>query len=414
MATEQTIVVGGGLAGLIAAVALAKSGRQVTLFEQSRHLGGRAATTQRDGFSLNLGPHAVYAGGALCRTLREWNVAFSAKPPALSGGAFLAEHGRKFMFPYNTPRLLLTGALGAGDKLQAGKLIKKLLAAQDATGSMKDWLDGAGASGGARRLLEALVAVSTYTRDLAALSAPLGLRQVQLAFSSGVLYVDGGWQSLVAGLEAHARAAGVAIQTGVPVERVGAAWVQLADGRRLACETTVLAVPPEIVENLTGIRLTGCFPVRLASLDIGLRTVPRQAARFALGLDRVLYFSMHSAAAALAPPGGAMVHVAKYLANREEGSREELEQFADLLMPGWREQVAVARFLPGMVVTHALATVEGRPEVDALGLPGVAIAGDWVGNDAMLADAAASSALNAAKWLTASERISHGSFAGVR
>ena len=66
------------------------------------------------------------------------------------------------------------------------------------------------------------------------------------------------------------------------------------------------------------------------------------------------------------------------------------------VMPGWREQAEVVRYLPNLTVTHATAAPAGRPDVDALGLDGVAIAGDWVGPEAMLADAAVASALRAA------------------
>ena len=56
---QRYIVVGGGLAGLTAANALAAEGRKVVLLEQSEHLGGRAMTRQDRGYLLNLGPHAL-------------------------------------------------------------------------------------------------------------------------------------------------------------------------------------------------------------------------------------------------------------------------------------------------------------------------------------------------------------------
>jgi len=56
-------VVGGGVAGLAAAALIGRSGRKVRLFEQSHLLGGRAQTKEKDGFYLNIGPHALYRGG---------------------------------------------------------------------------------------------------------------------------------------------------------------------------------------------------------------------------------------------------------------------------------------------------------------------------------------------------------------
>jgi hypothetical protein len=108
---------------------------------------------------------------------------------------------------------------------------------------------------------------------------------------------------------------------------------------------------------------------------------------------------MHSAYASLAPAGGALIHLGKYLASNEDGTRGELEDLADLVLPGWRDRVKVARFLPNMIVSYAVPTCEGRPAVNAIPIPGVALAGDWVGNEAMLADAAVASALQAADFI---------------
>ena len=81
--------------------------------------------------------------------------------------------------------------------------------------------------------------------------------------------------------------------------------------------------------------------------------------------------------------------------------RAQLEGFADVLMPGWRDCVRHARFLPEMHVTQAVHGLEGRPDVDAI--DGVRIAGDWVGPEGMLSDAAVASGRRAARsWLATS------------
>jgi hypothetical protein len=76
-----------------------------------------------------------------------------------------------------------------------------------------------------------------------------------------------------------------------------------------------------------------------------------------------------------------------------------LESVADLVLPGWRSHVRVARFLPNMTVSYAVPTVNGRPDVNAIPIPGVALAGDWVGQESMLVDAAVASALEAAGFI---------------
>ena len=61
-------VVGGGLAGLAAAVAIAELGVHVELYEARRKLGGRAASF-RDAASGELVDHCQHVGMACCTNL---------------------------------------------------------------------------------------------------------------------------------------------------------------------------------------------------------------------------------------------------------------------------------------------------------------------------------------------------------
>ena len=114
---------------------------------------------------------------------------------------------------------------------------------------------------------------------------------------------------------------------------------------------------------------------------------------------------MHSAVADLAPAGGATIHAAKYL-NTKSGSsghrdEAELEECLDLLQPGWRDCVVKRRFMPRLLVSNTLVRASengarGRPSIHLPELPQVFLAGDWVGDTGMLADAALASAEAAA------------------
>src|SRR5215213_1426288 len=187
----------------------------------------------------------------------------------------------------------------------------------------------------------------------------------------------------------------------------------LSDKSQVAAKTVVIAAGPQDAYSLFNDNerpevlskvAKESKPVRMACLDIALSSLPDKNTLFALGVDRPLYFSVHSAIAKLAPEGGALVHVAKYLGTSiEPKPREdqpELEEFLDLLQPGWRQVLVKKRPLPNMVVSNALVTaadggVSGRPDTKIA--ENLYIVGDWVGKEGLLSNASAASAKHAAQ-----------------
>ena len=84
---SQITVVGGGLAGLTAAITCAEGGARVRLLEAHDALGGRARSI--DGpYKANLGPHALYSDGPLWRWLAERNLLPAHVRPPLGGARF--------------------------------------------------------------------------------------------------------------------------------------------------------------------------------------------------------------------------------------------------------------------------------------------------------------------------------------
>ena len=61
VSTSRVVVVGGGLAGISAALTLADAGLAVTLVERRPHLGGLTTSIERDGYSFDNGQH-VFLG----------------------------------------------------------------------------------------------------------------------------------------------------------------------------------------------------------------------------------------------------------------------------------------------------------------------------------------------------------------
>ncbi len=92
----QITIVGGGIAGLVAAIVCAEEGTKVRLVEAHERLGGRARST--DGpYKANLGPHAMYNDGAFWRWMRERDILPAYRNARLTGvrlrlGGALATH----------------------------------------------------------------------------------------------------------------------------------------------------------------------------------------------------------------------------------------------------------------------------------------------------------------------------------
>jgi hypothetical protein len=163
---------------------------------------------------------------------------------------------------------------------------------------------------------------------------------------------------------------------------------------------------PADVDSLAGTRFVSELPppIRVATLDIALRSLPNPNATVAFGADTAVYFSVHSAVAALAPAGGAMIHASKYLRPGETAGRHEeieLETLMDTMQPAWKDRLVLKQYLPSLTVAHAEVTaaqggIIGRPPSRVAGFDNVCIAGDWVGSRGQLSDAAAASAMDAA------------------
>jgi phytoene dehydrogenase-like protein len=408
-------VIGGGVAGLTAAALLGQAGVPVVLLEKAAAPGGRAITRNHHGFSFNLGPHALYRAGVLHHTLKSLGVAVRGNVPGGNGGYALLGRQRHTL-PTGFASLLTTGLLTFGGKFELARFQARLghldiTAAQgDTIGS---WLESHVGDPMVRQLVMMLARVSTFTNDPDHQSAGATLEQLRLAVSGNVLYVDGGWQTIVDALRARAAASGVRLVTDAPavaLERDNDRTVdavRLADGRVIRTSGVIIAAAPVDVDALAATEFASALPpaVRMATLDVALRSLPNPRATVAFGVDTPVYFSVHSAVATLAPQGGAMIHVSKYLRPGETAGRvdeSELETLMDMMQQGWRDRLVFKRFLPSLTVAHAEVTaaqggVAGRPPTSVPAFDNVCIAGDWVGPKGQLSDAAAASATDAAR-----------------
>src|SRR5436190_1670253 len=154
---DRVTIVGGGVAGLAAAIYLARQGRIVTLFERRPNLGGRAVTSLRFGYRFNLGPHAVYRNGASSLIYRELGIPIRGGVAPRSGVALL--EGQRYRLPGSPMAALASNLLPMAGKMEAMSFAFRNRIgdpAKFAGITFREWLDDFVSDPALRRLIEAL------------------------------------------------------------------------------------------------------------------------------------------------------------------------------------------------------------------------------------------------------------------
>ncbi len=392
----DVIVVGGGLAGLTAGATAAKAGARVMVLE-AHGTGGRARTVQREGFTFNMGAHALYAGGVGARVLRDLGVTpRGAAPPLARYRALVGEETH--LLPTGAGTLMRTGAVSARGKSQLARLLGGLSHMKPAglsKTSVAEWIAGLRLRPDAEALVRALIRLGTYTADVDQFSADAAVAQLQLAAKGGVLYLHGGWQQLI-----DALAGPLDLRTGAEVLGVDRASdgvdVLTGEGTLTARQVVLATGGPEAIRRLLPADPAWGElgePLTAACLDVGTNIIPETG--YVLSLDDPTYVTVQSPPAHMCPDGQAVVAAIRYGARSADQDRPQLERL--LVRAGIPPQAVVTRrFLARMTVAGALPRavsggLGGRPTVVDTGLPGVTMAGDWVGPDGLLGDAALAS-----------------------
>ncbi len=194
-------MVGAGLAGLTAATTARQAGLPVIVLE-AHAPGGRAKTTEREGFTLNMGAHALYRGGPGMAVLTSLGIVPDGVAPPLADYQALVGD-RRHALPAGPSSLLRTGALGARSKAQLIRVLGRLPRVRShelAHISVTEWLAGQRLRPDADPVVRALLRLATYTDDTDRFSADAAVSQLQMANRAGVLYLHGGWSPLLASL----------------------------------------------------------------------------------------------------------------------------------------------------------------------------------------------------------------------
>ncbi|GAA4642640.1 phytoene desaturase family protein [Gordonia humi] len=132
----DAIVIGAGAGGLFAAARLAKSGYRTLVVEQLDKVGGRASTTEIDGFKVNDGAIVIELGGITEETCAEVGAEFDIREP---NPPILYRIGNKDVDVTGGGWGLLLGKLTR----QGAKLVKGIGAARNDSGLPEDELSTA-------------------------------------------------------------------------------------------------------------------------------------------------------------------------------------------------------------------------------------------------------------------------------
>lgn len=377
---QEITIIGGGLAGLTAAISCAEAGAPVELLEAHDELGGRARSTPGP-YKANLGPHALLSGSPFWRWLGEQNVLPPHARPPLSGV--------RFRWQDDIRRVPAVGAAVAALRLRGRSAPVDL--------DFRSWATERVGPEAADALARS-AGILTYHHDPGELSAAFvwePLVRGLLSAPPAARYPIGGWSAIVERMRARALALGVRIRVGARVQELPAGPVivatELADARELLADDTL--------HWLSG---------KAVCLDLALRH--RRGDPFVVvDLQETGWVERYTAAdRSLAPEGEELIQAQMPIRPGETAGAAagRLERLLDASFVGWRERETWRRRQVMDGRTGALdppgKSWRDRPAVDRGN--GVFLAGDMVAAPGCLSEIAWASAIEASRLAVAAAR----------
>ncbi|MFE5816773.1 FAD-dependent oxidoreductase [Streptomyces sp. NPDC056479] len=373
---HRITVIGGGFAGLTAAITAAEAGAKVTVYEAHHTLGGRARTTEGP-YRTNEGPHALYSGGPHWVWLKQRDLIGPLAPiPPLEAARLRLRH---------------RGVLRRTPPFAMLKLLRPALPQAPVDVDFMTWATGIAGEEGARAAAH-YSAVALFHHDPGALSAAFVRERLRRAtkLPPEAHYPVGGWANLIDRMAARAWNLGVRMET---LSRVDSLDGLTTDA------PVVVATSLDAARRLLKDAALTWTSGRTALIDLAVRT--RRGDAFVVSdLDETGWLERFTAQdRSLAPAGEQLIQgqipIAPHQSRADGIARAE--QLLDLGFPGWRERVtwrneAVANGRTGAVDLPGTSWRD-RPAVDRG--DGVYLAGDQVAAPGVLSEVSFNSALTA-------------------
>lgn len=366
---DQVTVVGGGIAGLVAAIKCRQQGRDVVLLEATGKLGGRARNA--DGpYKANYGPHALYGDGAFYQWMRaEKLLPRLARPSATRFRLRIDGRIKRTSFPLVAAALKLRGQAPADTDYRSW-------ARQHASEQAAEAAIG-------------FVSLPTFHHDPGELSAAFCQERFRrlIVHSAKVRYAVGGWSQIVENLAQRATDLGVKIQTNSRVTD-------------LPESPLILAVPLSAARALLADRALSSPGARAVLLDVAFKA-PQRAPNAVLDLTERLYISRTSGPdRTLTPDGEDLIQASAGVRPGEtvEQTTQRIEAAMDAGFPGWRtgetwRRRSLAEDASG-AIDRPGTTWRNRPAIDQG--DGIYLIGDSVAAPGLLSEVSYESASQAA------------------
>ncbi|NWQ41734.1 NAD(P)/FAD-dependent oxidoreductase [Bacillus sp. EB106-08-02-XG196] len=420
----DVVIVGGGLAGYVAANYLAKSNLSVLIVEKGKKVGGRARTDLIRQQYFNLGPHALYKKGKAKYIFEELDIQLNGRSPKTAG--ILVESNMEYQAPFSPLGLLTTRLLNWKERMEWARVLLKVMVTD--TGKLEhqtfnQWVQLTACSEKIQSLLYSLGRLATYCHAPEKASAKVIVSHLKAVFG-GVLYIDYGWQTIIDQLHNKAVILGIQVQNHTSVKQIdiieqGHFRLVLTHDKEIFAKNVIYTAGPTELYHMFDERalhsqndfLANMLPIKGATLDVALTHLPNPENLFALGLSEPLYFSVHSNYAQLSSDNkSAVLHVFKYYLPGEQinetSVKKELEQFLGKIQPGWQNYLITSRFIPQIKVNQRLPQVGDEQMLHRLKaeIPGLYLAGDWASRDSILLEGAVNSGKQAAEEILKKEK----------
>ncbi|WP_416150789.1 phytoene desaturase family protein [Salipaludibacillus sp. HK11] len=422
----DVIIIGGGLAGYVAATFVAKANLSVLLLEKGKKVGGRARTDILSDQYFNLGPHALYKNGEAKKILTELGLTLDGKSPKLHG--ILVENNKEYAAPFAPVELFSTKYLNWKEKIEWLSILMKIRGLKPdeyANQTFQQFVNQFAKSEKNRALLYTLARLSAYCHAPEMVSAKVIISQIQTGMS-GVIYLNNGWQMMIDQLHNKAIVSGVKIQEKTSAQQIiplenDQVKIRTSNDEVFYAKHVISTTGPHELSKMipknntydTDHFLSEVTPLKGATLDIALNELPCPKRLFAMGLTNKIYYSVHSTYAQLSKTGlSHVLHVFKYHHPNDSLDpieiKNELEHFLEQMQPRWREYEISSRFLPNIIVNQRLPLVGDEQRLQRLKLndSGIYVSGDWVSPDSILSEGAISSAKRAAHTIIDKEKRS--------